>query len=1109
MANSNIEKKTLSWEQMPKIIDYDNEEEDIKSENKLEEDVDLHLGKMNDEPYVHFRRLGYCALDSNERANFKARELKSIRLDIEGEYIRLVARRCHSNHLNQHNQVGLVGITIMGEPIDDLLDGESQTIPLEHVDNDVSRVSSPESCVVPVIQENSSLREKEIESTPLIDHKNGDFASLYSILPSSGNDSVPEKPIDFLQNNEQTATLISVFNKAKEAAVKAEDFHAAKVYKNSIELVERSVDQIEELDALKKKAVEEEDFDNAAKFKYDIDAIKTLVQNSIITEGIQLDENGEVTVFDADLADIVGIADHYQPQVPEPSPPIEPVSGKNTQRIHKLENFPIDASESAGRDPQRRQHGRINELQVDAIAKDECLRRSPSPLNLAPKSRTSSNASCVNPAVFSSETVSDQEPNTPTKTNPAIWEHYEDERPLPALANVKSSPTISPSAPNDVLAEDEPEELSELARSAFALSVQVFGDRIVAGFMSKKFKCRESALVEVTQRLDVEGAGLDVENVDKLAMVKAAFQLLQEGLNDNREKLTLQVLNLWETLTNFSVHHQIPQSATSKLIEQNYPALFSKISDTNPRIKQTATDLFVMLSKTYRSPNQTVVSLVLKPSHSQTQPPKQAKAKVELVARLVNEFGVALIPKGKFEKDVGLSVEGIMEVAVSYLNHSNGEVREAAVKLAVDVCRYTDRSNIEPYLEGVKPMLVETIRQLSINLPPPPPVVTMLDVDESLLHRPLAKRGTVARLEQQLMELKAMMNNVNHFVADDYNSYIANTLKNAPPVSVSEDGDHVENTTPAPQSVKGDLPSQKKEIGKVSKAAASNPSKTPTTAAARKLKKDSDADLAHSRKQNSSTKPHASSNARTAPSSNTKNTNRKGATDETSHNKSSKTASKTAPKPVEPPSNTVDEDDDTKGDRCCIFCDEHNDDFTEENLVTHYWNECPVLTKCPLCNIILEISTLDDHMLNDCDKSKFVKKCPRCREVIPADSYLEHVAKQTCMVIPAHIVRCPLCKNVVKPATEAGWKAHLLDVDGCSKNRRKDRPAIGKPTSSAVTPPQETESINGKRPRRTPNEPPKSLSNPTNKTISGRKTVSGSAKDKTRKVTAKTKTKST
>ncbi|CAG8829895.1 8116_t:CDS:1, partial [Gigaspora rosea] len=46
----------------------------------------------------------YCALDSNERANYKARELKSVKLDAEGEYIRLVARSCHENLLNQYNQ---------------------------------------------------------------------------------------------------------------------------------------------------------------------------------------------------------------------------------------------------------------------------------------------------------------------------------------------------------------------------------------------------------------------------------------------------------------------------------------------------------------------------------------------------------------------------------------------------------------------------------------------------------------------------------------------------------------------------------------------------------------------------------------------------------------------------------------------------------------------------------------------------------------------------------------------------------------------------------------------------------------------------------------------
>lgn len=38
--------------------------------------------------------------------------------------------------------------------------------------------------------------------------------------------------------------------------------------------------------------------------------------------------------------------------------------------------------------------------------------------------------------------------------------------------------------------------------------------------------------------------------------------------------------------------------------------------------------------------------------------------------------------------------------------------------------------------------------------------------------------------------------------------------------------------------------------------------------------------------------------------------------------------------------------------RMCIFCDEYNDNFTEENLISHYWSDCPVLINCRLCNIV-------------------------------------------------------------------------------------------------------------------------------------------------------------
>jgi len=52
--------------------------------------------------------------------------------------------------------------------------------------------------------------------------------------------------------------------------------------------------------------------------------------------------------------------------------------------------------------------------------------------------------------------------------------------------------------------------------------------------------------------------------------------------------------------------------------------------------------------------------------------------------------------------------------------------------------------------------------------------------------------------------------------------------------------------------------------------------------------------------------------------------------------------------------------------RCCIFCDEHDERFTEENLVTHYWTDCPVLTNCRLCNIVSNKSKLKVADITDC-----------------------------------------------------------------------------------------------------------------------------------------------
>ena len=52
-----------------------------------------------------FSFLSYIELSSNERSGFTARELKSIHVDADGLFLKLVIYKNYNNRYNVHNQV--------------------------------------------------------------------------------------------------------------------------------------------------------------------------------------------------------------------------------------------------------------------------------------------------------------------------------------------------------------------------------------------------------------------------------------------------------------------------------------------------------------------------------------------------------------------------------------------------------------------------------------------------------------------------------------------------------------------------------------------------------------------------------------------------------------------------------------------------------------------------------------------------------------------------------------------------------------------------------------------------------------------------------------------
>ena len=63
-----------------------------------------------------YRSIGYLCLDSNERSNFGARELKKVTLteSCAGTYLRIVVHAPHHNAHNVFNQAGIVAVNVLG-----------------------------------------------------------------------------------------------------------------------------------------------------------------------------------------------------------------------------------------------------------------------------------------------------------------------------------------------------------------------------------------------------------------------------------------------------------------------------------------------------------------------------------------------------------------------------------------------------------------------------------------------------------------------------------------------------------------------------------------------------------------------------------------------------------------------------------------------------------------------------------------------------------------------------------------------------------------------------------------------------------------------------------
>jgi centrosomal protein CEP104 len=191
----------------------------LSHQSKISSKIELYISSPNESSLpleqLNFKRLGYLSLDNNEKSQYQARELKSVYIDAECLYLKLLLNKCHTNSQNVYNQVGLIAINAIGE---------------------------------------------EIGSMPRIVGRNAD-----------------ERLENEMEYDPHTAERLKALYAAKAKAIENEDFDEAKKLKETIERLKSVGRALLTLEEKKRLAIENEDYDTAKVVKVEIERLRNAV----------------------------------------------------------------------------------------------------------------------------------------------------------------------------------------------------------------------------------------------------------------------------------------------------------------------------------------------------------------------------------------------------------------------------------------------------------------------------------------------------------------------------------------------------------------------------------------------------------------------------------------------------------------------------------------------------------------------------------------------------------------------------------------------------------------------------------------------------------------
>lgn len=623
----------------------------LSHQSKIATKVEIFIGQGNSYNTAQFKRLGYLSLDSNERSQYQARELKTVYIDNPGRYIRLVVHRNYVNKQNLFNQVGIVAVNLLGA------DGGAGGGPQQQLQ-----------------QHNQAA------------------GGAY-------NNPLNDLSID-MNLDPQTAAKLRLLSDAKARAVATEDYLVAKQIKAVEGDLKALGSRLAQLDMAKRQAVGAEDYDRAKEIKDETDDLRGEIERRIlaihipgVTDGFQRSERP--------IAGTTAAAARQAGSSASTVPRFAPAKGGDEDEMYSNDPFDDDG-------PPMRSQAKAGPLNIDdmvvggsnyagdkqssgggggggyrdpysiASLPDEVLPGGDRPIR--PKQR--SYAEDKDPTI--GET--DQE-DVPGRFRDEVFP--QGEHPLEGVANLADLP--------------QPEDLAGKVKDVSDQSgvTSLIGDYRARALFSKVWALREAGVTKVHMLL------VDLEREPGITSCIAALStIVRVGVEDKIQQVLVSAIALLEDVLSATRRAKIPRSVLAPLMDPITADLLEKLSDGNARIRDAAKrGVDVLLASSNIGPAVIGAHAMRQLSTKQKTAWRPIAARLEIMTSIANTFGVG--------GTTGVTADGFMGFAKTNgcFAHSNGEVRDAARDLTVALHKIVGTAALEPYLRTLRPKQLEEYEQ--------------------------------------------------------------------------------------------------------------------------------------------------------------------------------------------------------------------------------------------------------------------------------------------------------------------------------------------------------------------------------------------------------------